>query len=291
MQAQGHCAKPEVHFPNQEKHGNLLDCLEYFLHLDKHTPFSKYKTITLYVVGPNATESSNQGNYWITMDDWPATTPLKLYLGANNDLVTESSTQARTYEYDYDPLHPTPTIGGNNLGYKTCGPNDQRSIENNTFGEVLVFSTPVLDKQIAIVGQMKAVLFIRSNVTDTDFTVRITDVYPDGASMLVQDGVQRMRWRVNDTVPVPMVPGELYQVTVDLWSVAYIFNPGHRIRIIVTSSNYPRFSANPNNGLSLEKGSSGPFLVAHTSVLTGGSTSSYIELEQAQVAELEKHKM
>ena len=80
---------------------------------------------------------------------------------------------------------------------------------------------------------------------------QITDVYPDGRSMLITQGIQRMRWRLSNSVPAPMVPGTVYQIDIDLWETSYIFEAGHRVRLSVSSSNYPRFSANKNNGLLL----------------------------------------
>jgi putative CocE/NonD family hydrolase len=107
---------------------------------------------------------------------------------------------------------------------------------------------------------------VSSNVTDTDFTVKIVDSFPDNVTnTLIQDSIIRMRWRESSTVirfveknsvflrASLMTPGTVYEVTIDLWSTCYYFNQGHRIRIDISSSNSPRFSANPNNGLLLNQ--------------------------------------
>ena len=114
-------------------------------------------------------------------------------------------------------------------------------------------------------------MFVSSNVTDTDFVVKVTDVFPTlgesgkPTSMLVQDGDFRMRWRdgPNATSPTPMVGGQVYSIDVSLGPVSYVFNTGHRIRVTVSSSNFPRFSVNPNTGAPVN--ASGPVKVAvHT---------------------------
>lgn len=120
-------------------------------------------------------------------------------------------------------------------------------------------------------------LFVSSNCTDTDFTVKVTDVYPDGQnSILVTDSVMRMRWRDSISKVNLMVPGEIYQITIDLWHICYIFNQEHRIRIAVSSSNYPKISANRNNGkLVIQEG---PFINALNTLYVGGNTTSYVRV-------------
>ena len=80
------------------------------------------------------------------------------------------------------------------------------------------------------------------------------DVFPDSRNMLVQDGIIRMRWRESNITPVLMTPDTIYEVTIDLWSICYVYNVGHKIRLDISSSNAPRFSINPNNGLPLNQG-------------------------------------
>ncbi len=97
-------------------------------------------------------------------------------------------------------------------------------------------------------GRISAKLFVASDCPDTDFTVKLTDVYPDGRSMLVTDGILRGRFRESFKEEKFFEPGKIYEVAVDLWSTSLVFNKGHRIRIAVSSSNAPRFDPNPNTG-------------------------------------------
>jgi len=113
---------------------------------------------------------------------------------------------------------------------------------------VLVFTTGVLDEPIEVTGRIKAKLHVSSNCRDTDFTVKLCDVYPDGRSMLVTDGIIRARYRNGFDRVAFLKKGEVYELTVDLWSTSLIFNKGHRIRVSVSSSNTPRFEPNANTG-------------------------------------------
>jgi putative CocE/NonD family hydrolase len=147
--------------------------------------------------------------------------------------------------YAYDPKNPVPNIGGQELGVP-LGPMDQRRVENRP--DVLLFSTGPLEKPFEATGRVTAKLFVSSDCPDTDFTVKLCDVYPDGRSMLVTDGVLRARYHKSFEEESLLEPGQVYELDVDLWSTSLIFNKGHRIRVAVSSSNSPRFEANPNTG-------------------------------------------
>ena len=156
--------------------------------------------------------------------------------------------------FRYDPEDPSPTRGGNMLlppwekRFWTIGlgPRDQREVESRE--DNLLFTTEPLDSPVLLEGVARAELFVSSDREDTDIAFRITDVYPDGRSMLVTDGIQRMRFRESPARAEFMSPGETYPVTVEAAVTAYEFQPGHRIRIILTGANNPRFEANPNTG-------------------------------------------
>ena len=154
------------------------------------------------------------------------------------------------------------------------GPYDQRSLENRE--DVLVFTTDVLSDPVWITGPVKARLFVSSDCPDTDFNVKLTDVYPDGRSMLISDGIIRMRNRNGCDHWEFMQPGEIYEVEIDLWSTAYLFNTGHQIRVSVSSSNYPRFLANPNTKEPLAQNDS--YAIAQNNLYIGGSYPSSIIL-------------
>ena len=194
----------------------------------------------------------------------------------------------------YDPLLPVPTVGGGNLLLPKCGPQDQSGVEDRE--DVLSFTSDTLTTHVAVTGRITVTLFVSSNATDTDFAVKVTDVFPavedaggqnaftgstsssKPTSMLVQDGIARMRWREGPmaAAPTPLVPGQVYNVTVDLGPTSYIFNPLHRIRVTVSSSNFPRFSANPNTGRPLSDAM--PPTLAINTVFHDTVHQSYLEL-------------
>lgn len=163
-----------------------------------------------------------------------------------------------------------PTLGGRNLTL-AAGPCDQRPVESR--GDVLIFDSGILDSPIEVTGRIAAELFVSSDCPDTDFTVKLTDVYPDGRSMLVCDGILRARFRDSFEKPELMVPGEVYRLNVDLWSTAIVFNRGHRLRVDVSSSNAPRFQPNPNTGEPLLPPSP-PRVATNTIHLAPGKSSS-----------------
>jgi putative CocE/NonD family hydrolase len=147
--------------------------------------------------------------------------------------------------YTYDPKDPVPTRGGNNLNIP-AGPMDQRPVEDRA--DVLLFTTPTLEQPLEVTGRVKVILWASSSAKDTDFTAKLTDVHPDGRSMLVLDGIIRARHRDSMEREDFMEPGKTYKFEIDLWSTSIIFNKGHKIRVAVSSSNSPRFDANPNTG-------------------------------------------
>jgi len=188
--------------------------------------------------------SSAPGNEWRYADDWPIlSTERAWYFQADGTLQTVLPEDNTPFSYTYNPEYPVPTVGGANLEIP-AGPRDQRPVENRS--DVLMFTSPVLPAPYEATGPIKARLYVSSNCTDTDFTVKLTDVYPDSSSMLITDGILRMRNRHGPDHWELMEPGTVYQVEVDLWSTAYIWNTGHRIRVDVSSSNYPRCLNNPN---------------------------------------------
>jgi predicted acyl esterase len=190
---------------------------------------------------------------WLNSPAWPPTglQNVTLYFHPGNFL--DSQTPANTTgssSYNYDPADPSPTTGGPTLLLTLAeGPEDQAPVVE-TRNDILIFSTAILGQDVILKGDATATLYISSDQFDTDFAIRLTDVYPDGRSMLVSDGITRMRFRngftTNDTAS--MVPGTVYPVDIVLPATAITFKAGHKIRIDITSSNYPRFDNNLNNG-------------------------------------------
>ena len=144
------------------------------------------------------------------------------------------------------------TIGGStccaeeNLYAATIGPRDQRINESRP--DVLVFSTPILDKEVEVTGPIKLIIYASSSAKDTDWVAKLVDVYPDGYAMNVAEGILRARYRESWTNPVLLNPWEIYKFTVDLWSTSNCFLKGHSIRLEITSSNFPHYDRNPNTG-------------------------------------------
>jgi putative CocE/NonD family hydrolase len=151
---------------------------------------------------------------------------------------------------------------------------------------VFVFSHSNADQDIAVVGAIQVSLRVKTSRNDTDFVVRVSDVYPgsSGVSMLLGDNIVRMRWRENKFYTTPTTPGEEYVITMQMWSTAYVFNAGHKLRIAVTSSNYPRYSANPNNGNLIWQG--GPVYNATNTLILGAD--SYVVLPTVGLGQLPK---
>jgi predicted acyl esterase len=204
------------------------------------------KPVHYYVMG-DPTDKSAPGNRWRSADNWPppaVETAYHLHPGGRLGASGPPAGGGRQ-SYRYDPANPVPTVGGAELG-QDIGPKDQRKVESR--GDVLVFSTDVLADPVEVTGRVTAKLYVSSDCPDTDFAVKLTDVYPDGRSMLVTDGILRARFRESFEHERLLEPGRVYELTVDLWSTSLVFNRGHRIRVAVSSSNAPRFDPNPNTG-------------------------------------------
>lgn len=225
-----------------------------------------------YVLGPG--EVGSVGNYWTGADNLPTATPSRYYLNDKGRLTSTVPGLAAPSAYVYDPSVPVPTEGGNNLLLKTCGPYDQSKVDKRE--DVIRFESETLVSSVAITGIMNATLFVSTNATDTDFVVKLTDIFPDGRAMLVQDSIVRMKWRNGPDAPQLLTPNTIYNVTIEIGYMSYVFNPLHKIGLSVTSSNFPRFSANPNNGLPLSQG--GANLLGIQGLYHDTVHASYIEL-------------
>ncbi len=202
------------------------------------------KAVHYYVMG-DPTDEDAGGNFWRQADNWPPPAEVTaFYFHPDRRLVRKMPPdRTEALSYRYDPNDPVPTVGGQNL-LLPKGPMDQRKIESRP--DVLLFTTDVLAKPVEVTGRIYAKLCVSSDCPDTDFTVKLTDVYPDGRSMLVTDGILRASLRNSFERPELLKPDQTYELTVDLWSTSLVFDKGHRIRVAVSSSNSPRFEPNPN---------------------------------------------
>jgi putative CocE/NonD family hydrolase len=178
----------------------------------------------------------------------PAPAMMNYYLGADGSLSTRKPEKASSSKtYAFDPKNPVKTIGGANLTFDR-GPMDQRPI--GTRPDYLRFQTQPLDKDVVIAGTVTMDLWASTDGPDTDFVVKLVDVYPDGYEAIILDSAIRTRYR-NGRMPDQiemMTPGAPEKLTIDLWDTALTFEKGHRIAVHVTSSNSPRIDVNPNTG-------------------------------------------
>jgi uncharacterized protein len=199
-------------------------------------------------------------NKWLDDQTWPPenSKPLSFYFDGNGNansvggdgLLEKQPPRVPAQDhYVYDPHDPTPTVGGAvccNPKIFPWGPMDQRTVEKRR--DVLVYTSKPLKHEVETVGPVKVVLFISTSVKDTDFTAKLVDVFPDGYARNLSDGILRLRYRNSLETPELAHEGTIYQITVDAGVTANVFQEGHRIRVEISSSNFPRFDRNANTG-------------------------------------------
>ena len=247
MEAYGHGSSNELSFPNSGSPAtaNVFRWFDAWMKNDGRDA-DKIPVVHYYVMGDPGDKTS-PGNEWRTADDWPVPAkPRPFCFRADGALGRRPVTKNNvSLSYKYDPANPVPTLGGANLTI-TKGPRDQRPIGDRP--DVLTFTSDELDEHLEVTGAVKVKLWASSSATDTDFTAKLSDVYPDGREMIVLDGIIRARHRNSMEKSELMKPGKVYEFDIDLWSTSLVFSPGHRIRVAVSSSNAPRFEPNPNTG-------------------------------------------
>ena len=206
------------------------------------------KAVAYYVMG-DTTDPDAPGNAWRLADDWPVPhQPTAFYFHAGGRLSNEPPRAAdddHFIEYTFDPADPCPTRGGCLLS-EAAGPQKQNDVERRA--DVITFTTDPLSEPIEVTGHPEVHIFLSSSAVDTDLSVRLTDVYPDGSSYLMAEGMLRVRYRHSFEKATLLKPGKVYPIRFALWPTSIVFNRGHRIRVAVTSSNFPRFDVNPGTG-------------------------------------------
>jgi putative CocE/NonD family hydrolase len=196
-------------------------------------------------------------NVWRDEREWPLarTAWTRFYLhgaGRANSrfgdgmLAAASPTNEPPDIYAYDPAHPVPTVGGLSMFVENCGPLDRAAVERRD--DVLVYSTPALERDVEVTGPVKLVLYAATDGPDTDFTATLVDVYPHGRAISVCEGIVRARFRESVEGPTLIEPGRVYRYAIDLWETSNVFKAGHRLRLEISSSNFPRFARNLNTG-------------------------------------------
>ncbi len=233
--------------------------------------------------GPRVDYFEMGENKWHTSDDWPlpGTQYQQWYLasaghaasvmgdGALTDIAPGANVSggaaahaitaggvssgepltAASDEFIYDPSDPVPSIGGHSCCAWTSGPQgqfDQSAIEQRS--DILVYSSPPLEKPLEVTGPVTVTLYARSSAPDTDFTVKLVDVFPDGTAVNLNNGIQDARFRDSLSSPLLIHPGEVYKYTIHVWPTSNLFFPGHKIRVEISSSDFPQFAPNPNTG-------------------------------------------
>lgn len=213
--------------------------------------FSSEAPIQLFVMGEDV---------WRDEQEWPLarTRFTDFYLHSGGDansvhgdgaLSTDASDSDRPDHYLYDPFHPVRSTGGQLCCYPAKlppGAFDQSAVEERM--DVLVFKTEPLEQDTEVTGPVTLHLWAATSATDTDFTGKLVDLYPDGSSRNLTDGILRARYRQGTDQPRPITPNEIYEYTIDLWATSHLFRRGHRIALEVSSSNFPRFDRNLNTG-------------------------------------------
>ena len=183
------------------------------LWLQDRALFREYPSVNYYTMG-EVPGIGPPGNEWRTADEWPPpSNPVRFYLTPDGELG-RAIPEEGVAEYTYDPSNPVPTLGGPNL-VLPAGSFDQQSLE--TRDDVLVFTSDALEEPLEVTGRLTAVLYVSTSAADTDFTAKFCDVYPDGRSMLFNDGIQNLRLRSSLATPEPVQPGHVYRIEIDLW--------------------------------------------------------------------------
>jgi hypothetical protein len=225
---------------------------DYFLKGEENGLLSKTPRVRYYIMGLNK---------WQSSDTWPpkGAKPVTYFFassGRANSLVGDGTLLAaapgkdNADQFDYDPMNPVPTPGGSsyNVGADhRAGAFDQRSLEMRD--DILVYTTEPLDRGIDVSGPVDVTLFVSSDRKDTDFTVKLIDVQPDGTAWNIDDNIQRVRYREGyDKPPVWMEKGKVYKVTFQPMQTSNYFAAGDRLRIEISSSNFPLYDRNLNTG-------------------------------------------
>lgn len=222
-----------------------------FLFKGARNEFATGKAVKIFVMGVDQ---------WRDEDDWPLprAKSTKYFLHSqgrantargNGSLSTLAPGAEPSDEFVYDPAKPVPTVGGPlccDGDHLAPGPRDQVSIEERN--DVLVYSTSPLDRDLEVTGPVRLEFFAASSAVDTDFTAKLLDVAPDGTAINLTEGILRARYRDSQATSAPLVRGQAYLLSIDLGATSNVFRTGHRLRLELSSSNFPRFDRNLNTG-------------------------------------------
>ncbi len=267
----------------------------------KSAPFAS--KVRIFVMGTGDSRKGEDGRlrhggYWRDEQEWPLarTRYTPYYIHSDGSLLTQPPAEAESSTtYDFDPRNPAPSIGGNVSsadGILLQGGWDQRGGDHiwnwtkpmpiSARNDVLVFQTQPLEADLEVTGEIEVKLWVSSSAVDTDFTAKLIDVYPvsedypGGFDLNLEDGIIRCRFRESLAYEKMMQPGEVCELTVSLYPTSNLFKKGHRIRLDISSSNFPRFDVNPNTGEPLNQHRR--MIVAANTVYHDASRPSHVVL-------------
>jgi hypothetical protein len=234
--------------------------------------------VSLFVMGEN---------YWRSEQEWPlARATVKSYfieradrhsgLTVGGQLTCGATPGPGADSYVYNPEDPVPTLGGNVMVYPqtNIGPIDQRPLGQRA--DILRYTSPPHEHPLEVTGRIIVTLFAQTTATDTDFTAKLSDVFPDGSIVILCEGIIRGRYRRSFKSQELLEPGRCYEFQIDLWSISHVFQTNHRIQLDISSSNFPKYDRNPNTGHKF--GLDAILIPATQTVHWGGKTPSRIDL-------------
>ncbi len=225
----------------QHNHRNNVDFTLRWFQTIRDGTIEDWPRVTYYLMGANE---------WRSAEDWPLPEAQEtaFYLGADGALSAGAPQQQQAADqYIYDPLDPTPTVGGSIVSWVyPPGSVDVSAVQQRS--DVLTYTTEPLEHDVDVVGKLRMVLYASSSAVDTDFAARLSDVFPDGRAVQLQNGLLRARYRNLERGAELLVPGEIYPLEIDMWVTANRFKTGHRIRLDISSADFPRFDRNTNLG-------------------------------------------
>lgn len=234
---EGAADRPEL----RHSHRQNLDLMLRWYRAVRDGTTDVWPTVIYYLMGANE---------WRVASDWPVPGARRsaFYLG-NGGTLSDTAPQhpSEPDRYAYDPANPTPTVGGSIVSYLyPPGSVDVSGVQRRL--DVLTYTSEPLERNLDVVGPLRMVLYATSSAEDTDFAVRLSDIFPDGRAIQLQNGVLRARYRNPEGAPEFLEPGRVYRLEIDMWATANRFKAGHRLRVDISSADFPRFDRNANRG-------------------------------------------
>ena len=236
---EGMSERPELQ--HNHRTANNTELLLHWYAAVRENTTDEWPRVIYYLMGANA---------WQAADAWPPANAqeTRFYLGPGRTLTSRAPQQSSAPDrYTYDPENPTPTVGGSILSsVYPPGSVDVSAVQERA--DVLTYTTDAFDGDLDVVGPLRLFLHASSTAVDTDFAARLSDVFPDGRAIQLQNCLLRARYRNLTGAPELLEPGRIYCFEIDMWATANRFKAGHRLRLDISSADFPRFDRNTNRG-------------------------------------------